>query len=189
MNLHPHITNWAPRLGFVTDLDENLKAHNEASEYEFQKISPDFFLCEHGDNAYVIAEKGKTIGCSCPAMTFRKTHADGCKHIIAYAALQTSPTAPVSSETEALLQGAGWTGDPLHPPATPKQEKKKLPNIKDPARKPGKQAPSRADRHERYQSMTPEQIIAGMSDAELASCAKRGAEMAIDEQERRKGSA
>ncbi len=187
MNLHPLSTNWAPSLGFVLDADAYLKAQQEASEYEYQKISPGFFLCKHGDNAYVIGDAGKTVGCSCPAMTFRKTHADGCKHISAFLRVQEPPD-PISPETETLLRDAGWTGDPLHPPAA-EPKKKKKPSAHNPAREPEKQATTRAQQHKQYESMTPEQIIAGMSDAELRRNAKKGAPMAIDELERREANA
>jgi len=53
--------------------------------------------------------------------------------------------------------------------------------IQAPARQPGNQAERLAARRARYKGMTPAEIIRNMPNAELARCAKRGAEMAIYE--------
>lgn len=62
---------------------------------------------------------------------------------------------------------------------------KQIPHVHDPARTATPQAAKRAERRARYESMTAEEIIRYMPDRELSRNARRGAIMAIAEQERR----
>lgn len=61
---------------------------------------------------------------------------------------------------------------------------KKIP-IHDPTRTTTPQAAARADRRKRYSSMTPEEILRETPDRELNRYVRRGAPLAIAEQERR----
>ena len=181
IKLEANITRLAPRLGFRYDVERDKKSREES--YRFEMISPGYYLCiTEDDKAYAISETQKTMGCACKDMTYRcKPPYDVCKHLIAFARLPDVPTAPLSPIYEQLLRAAGWTGSNLHPPT----KKKKLPNIHDPARKPGKQAATRAEQHKRYASMTPEEIIRETPQAKLETYATRGAPMAIKEVQRR----
>ena len=184
MTLHPIVTNFAPCIGYVCDIETYTKAAEEGGEYVFRKISPDFFLCEHGENAYVIAEniRQKMIGCSCEAMNYRKTPLDVCKHIIAFTK-QDMPIEPISEEQRHELEAAGWTGKTLRPPDPPK--KKRQTPLHDPERKPTERAATREERRKLYESMTAEEMCRIMPDAELRNNARRGGVAAIAELKRR----
>ena len=66
---------------------------------------------------------------------------------------------------------------------------KKIPHVHDPARTATPQAAQRAERRARYNRMTAEEIVRYMPDKELSRNARRGAPMAIAEQERRMNAA
>jgi hypothetical protein len=59
------------------------------------------------------------------------------------------------------------------------------PPLHDPARTPSPAAAQRAERRARYVRMTPAEIVAAMPPGELERNARRGAPLAITEQERR----
>ena len=201
MKLHGKVTRRAPRHGFVSDVDTNLKASQEGHEYEYQQISPGFFIVIHGEAAYVIEEGKKHIGCSCPDMTHRKTHQDGCKHLIAFNRRTKDATGTLTDEMADLLRKQGWTGDiVLIPPKetetkaktkaeakakTKAEAKAKKVPIHDPARTPGPGGEKRKDDKHRWDGMTPAQMCEAMSDTELRKNARKGGVAAIAEVARR----
>lgn len=186
MKLKANITRFAPRDGYICDAKKHDKAIEE--EYEFFFISPGYFLCttEEGD-AYAISEYMQKIGCGCEDMTYNCKGKEVCKHLIKFMLLKEMPDKEIKEDMAQLLKAAGWSGTPLTPPDRPenRRRKPKLPNIKDPARKPGKKAAERAERRAQYEKMTPQQIIEGMDRKELEQNARRGAPMAIAELARR----
>ena len=184
MKLHANITRFAPDDGYIMDVEKEQKASKE--RYGFRFISPGYYLCTHGENAYCISQYMRKIGCSCHDMTFSCTNKKVCKHLIQFMNLKDIPDKDITHEFRELLEAAGWSGTVLTPPDRPENRKRqKLPNIHDPARKPAPQAATRAEKMKRFESMTPEQIIAEMDGKELEQNARRGAPMAIAEVQRR----
>ncbi len=184
MNLHANIQRTAPAFETTSDLATDTAGAQE--EYDFRFISPAYFLCIHGENAYAISEYKKRIGCACEDMTYRcKPPRDACKHIRGFVRLQEYPTNPIDAGMIQLLKAAGWIGSKLHPPDLPKPAKKKLPNIKAPERKPQPQATTRAQKHAEYAGKSTEQIVRGMSNADVIKNAGRGGVACIAEKERR----
>lgn len=182
IRLDAHITRVAPRLGFCYTVARDKKAREES--YVFQMISPGFYLCVTATGkAYAISETQKSVGCACEDMTYRLKENDVCKHLIAFARLPDVPMAPLSPVYEQLLRAAGWTGERLHPPE-PKQEKKKLPPIHDPARQESSKAPARAAARTNGSRSTDE-IMAEMPLQKVKQNARRGASAAIAELEKR----
>ena len=194
MKLEATLTRTAPTLGYICDVATNTKAVAEADEYDWRMISPGYFLCIHGETAYVISEYARKISCACQHHRMRLKGDDVCKHLVAFMKLENLPSKPIDADMGQLLKAAGWIGRKLHPPALPKPGKKKLPNIPAPALKPAPTdaniatvpVATKADRMKRFDGMTPEQIIAEMDNATLKQNAGRGAPMAIAELERRK---
>jgi hypothetical protein len=189
MILEAKVTTFARRLGYVSDVERSRRAAEDGAKYRWEVIRPEHYVSIHGERAYVLIATAKTIGCACPDMSHRCRVGEVCKHVIMFSNLPELPTTPVSDEIAALLRAAGWTGSNEHlcPPtkAAQAQAPSRQPPIQDPERKPTTQAETRAERRERYGGMTPEEIIAGMSDKELKTNAARGAQMAIAELERR----
>ncbi len=184
MKLEANITRFAPNDGYICDVDKHRKATEE--DYDFRFISPGYYLCVHEGNEYAISEYNGKIGCACADMTYNCKGKEICKHLDKFMRLKELPTNPIDEGMIQLLEAAGWSGQKLTPPKIPEQRKrKKLPNIHDPARTPQPKAEERADRRKRYDSMTPEQIIAEMPSDELERNAHRGAPMAIAELARR----
>lgn len=184
MKLEANITRFAPSDGFICEVDKHRKATEE--NYDLRFISPGYYLCIHEGNAYAISDYKGKIGCACADMTFNCKGKEVCKHLEKFMRLKELPSNPIDDEMIQLLEAAGWSGQKLTPPARPAQQtRQRLPNIHDPARKPVKQAATRAEKRKRYEQMTPEQIIAEMGDKELESNANRGAPMAIAELARR----
>lgn len=184
MKLHPQIIGRAPRLGYTTDAATDKKAKEEGSNYEYQKINDGYYACISGANTYIIEVTNTTIGCSCPAMTHRKTehHLDACKHILALSELSITPQEPTTEETKKLLRWDGWIGeDIMIPPESYQSQARK----KQKKQKPEQRA-ARANDHERWKGMTPAQMCEAMDDKELAKNANRGGVAAIAEQEKRK---
>jgi len=186
MKLHANVVRFAPDDGYIMDVEKEQKASEE--RYEFRFISPGYYLCTHGENVYCISQYMRKIGCACDDMTFNCKEKLVCKHLIQFMNLKDHPDKDISEEMAQLLKAAGWSGKVLTPPDSPenRRQKPKLPNIKDPARKPLPQAATRAEKMKKYASMTPEQIIAEMDGEELKRNARRGAPMAIAEMARRK---
>jgi hypothetical protein len=179
MKLEANITRFAPRDGYICDVDKHRKATEE--DYDFRFISPGYYLCatEEG-NAYTISEYKGKIGCACADMTFNCKGKEVCKHLIAFMNLKDLPDKDISEDQTQLLKAAGWAGKKLSPPDRPEQRKKtKLPSVHDPDRKPTKQASTR------YEGMTPAEIIAEMPPDELERNARRGSALARIEVERR----
>jgi len=176
LKLEANITRLAPRLGFRCDVERDRKSREE--KYEWQMISPGFYLCISGNKAYAISETQKTMGCACEDMTYRcaPPH-DVCKHLIAFARLPDVPTSPLSPHLEQLIRAAGWTGERLHPP-TPRESKKKLPPTHDPARKAA-----------RNSSLSIAERVAAMDLQELTKNANKGGTACIAELERREAAA
>lgn len=185
MKLEANIVRFAPSNGFICDIEKHKKATEE--DYEFRFISPGYYLCKHKANAYAISTYMGKIGCACADMTFNCKEKSVCKHLEKFMRLKDLPDRDISKEDRQILKAAGWAGSTLTPPDRPEQRniRTRLPNIHDPARKPGKQAATRAEKIKRYESMTPEQIIAEMPAGELEKNARRGAPMAIAELTRR----
>lgn len=194
MKLESTISRTAPTLGFILDVETSDRAVAEAGEYDWRQISPGYFLCIHEENAYVISEYMKKVGCSCADMSFRKKGKEACKHAAAFMALpDISGLKGVDVGMEQLLRAAGWTGTILQPPKRPEQARRsmsgssrqRIPNIHDPDRKPGKKAATRAEKTEMYESMTPEEIMRNTSEKDLEIYAKKGAPLARKELQRR----
>jgi len=184
MKLEANVTRFAPNDGYIMDADKQRKAAEE--HYEFSFISPGWYLCVSGDHAYAISEYMQKIGCGCADMRMRCKGKEVCKHLIQFMNLPNLPDKDITHEFRELLEAAGWSGTVLTPPDRPENRKRqKLPNIHDPARKPGKQAATRAEKMKRFESMTPEQIVAEMDEKTLEQNARRGAPMAIAEVQRR----
>ena len=189
MKLHANVTRFAPNDGYIVDVETQRKATEE--EYEFFGISPGWFLCVNGDNAYAISEYMQKIGCGCEHMTYRCKEKEVCKHLTKFMSLDDTQFGDISEEMAELLQAAGWSGTPLTPPDRPenRSKKPKLPNIHDPERKPAPQAAQRAKVKKEYEGRTAEQIVQGMDTKELERNARRGGLMAIAEVQRRKAEA
>lgn len=186
MKLKTEMTRFAPRDGYICDVEKERKATSEV--YGYFLISPGYFLCVNGEKAYTISEYRQMISCACADMTFRCKGSEVCKHLIQFMMLKNPHDLPEISEDMAqLLIASGWSGTPLTPPDRPenRRHRPRLPNIHDPARKPVPQATTRAEKRKRYESMTPAQIIAEMDDKELERNAHKGAPMAIAEMSRR----
>lgn len=184
MNLHATITRTAPAFETTSDLATETAGAQE--EYDFRFISPGYFLCIHGDNAYAISEYKKRIGCACEDMTYRcKPPRDACKHIRGFVRLQEYPTNPIDAGMIQLLKAAGWIGSKLHPPDLPRK-KKQLPNIKDPERSPQPQATTRAQKHAEYAGKSTDEIVRGMSNGDVIRNASKGGVACVAELERRK---
>lgn len=183
MKLFATITRTAPSLGFICDVTRHDKAIAEAEDYDFRMISPGYYLCIHGVNAYVMSAYLAKTGCACYDMTYHCKGKEACKHVQIFGTLNNLPSTPIDEDMEQLLKAAGWTGRKLHPPAQAK--KPKLPNIHDPARKPQPQAASRADQRKTYASMTSEEILRETPQKKLETYARRGAPLAIAEVQRR----
>jgi len=185
MKLESNVTRFAPNNGYIIDVEKERKAAEEHYEYFF--ISPGWYLCVSEGNAYVISEYLLKIGCACADMTYNCKGKEICKHLIHFMNRENLPDRNISEEMVQLLQAAGWSGKVLTPPDRPenRRRKPKLPNVHDPARKPGWQAATRAERMKRYASMTPKQIVAEMDGKELERNARRGAPLAITELQRR----
>ena len=187
MKLKAEMTRFAPRDGYICDVEKERKATSEV--YGYFLISPRYFLCVNGKKAYTISEYMQKISCACEDMTFRCQEKEVCKHLIQFMLLENPHDLPEISEDMAqLLIAAGWSGTPLTPPDRPenRRHRPRLPNIHDPARAPQPQADTRAERHKKYESMTPPQIIAEMGDKELERNARKGGPLAIAEMNRRK---
>lgn len=185
MKLEANITRFAPRDGYICEAARHDKAIAEAEDYDFRFISPGYFLCIHGENAYTMSEYRGKVGCACADMTYRCKGKEICKHGQIFLSLDDYPTNPIDEAMAQLLKAAGWIGARLHPPDLPKKAKKKLPNIHDPARKPQPQAAQRHEQMKRYETMTPEEIIRETPQEKLETYARRGAPMAIVEVQRR----
>lgn len=213
LNIKPFVSNVALRAGMVSDIDTSVASRQEAGAYNYRIIAPGFFLCIHGDNGYVISESMKTIGCSCPDMTFRKTHQDVCKHILAFASLDYPVADSIDTEMVKLLMQGGWTevGSILCPPRgerkggkAPEPPKSKAwvphanakvqePPAKAEVEKPeAKKADAQPDRRQqrnaqdKWKGMTPAEMCQSMDDKELRANARRGGVAAIAEMKRRK---
>ena len=188
MKLHANVTRFAPNDGYICDVEKERKANEE--HYEFSFISPGWFLCVSGKNAYTISEYMGKITCSCYDMQKRCKGKEVCKHLIQFMNLQVLPDQDISTEFRELLEAAGWSGTVLKPPDRPEnRQRQKLPNIQDPARKPAPQAAQRAKVKKEYEGRTAEQIVQGMDTKELERNARRGGLMAIAEVQRRKAEA
>lgn len=187
MRLEANITRSAPTLGFICDVKRHDKAIAEAEDYDFRMISPGYYLCIHGENAYAMSAYLKKAGCACADMTFRCKGNEACKHIQIFCTLNDLPTKPIDDGMRQLLTAAGWSGETLTPPDHPstRHQKRGRPNAHDPARKPQPQAASRAEQKQSYAGKTPEQIIRATPIADLKKFAGRGAPMAIAELRRR----
>lgn len=185
MKLEATLTRTAPTLGYICDAATNDRAIAEANEYDWRMISPGFYLCIHGERAYVVSEHLKRIACACQHHRMRLKGDDVCKHLVAFMELRDLPSKPIDADMGQLLKAAGWIGRKLHPPALPKPGKKKPPNVHDHARKPVPQAATRATSKTKYESMTTEQILRSMDDTELRRNASKGGTAAIAELERR----
>jgi hypothetical protein len=184
MKLEAYVTRFAPNDGYITDIKKERKAAEE--HYEFSFISPGWFLCVSGENAYAISEYNNKIGCACADMRMRCKGKEVCKHLIQFMNLENLPDKDISEDMAQLLKAAGWSGKTLTPPDRPETRKRqKLPNIKDPARKPAPQAAQREKAKKAYKGMTPEQIIKETPQAKLETYARRGAPLAITELTRR----
>jgi hypothetical protein len=185
MKLEANVTRFAPNDGYIMDIKKERKAAEE--HYEFSFISPGWFLCiTESGNAYTISQYMQKIGCACADMRMRCKGKEVCKHLIQFMNLENLPDKDISEEMAQLLQAAGWSGKTLTPPDRPENRKRqKLPNIKDPARKPAPQAAQREKSKEAYKGMTPEQIIKETPQAKLETYARRGAPLAIAELTRR----
>ena len=184
MKLHANVTRFAPNDGYIMDAEKEKKAREE--HYELFFISPGWFLCISGENAYCISQYMQKIGCSCYDMRMRCKGKEVCKHLIQFMNLKDLPDKDISGEFRELLEAAGWSGTVLKPPDRPEnRQRQKLPNIKDPARKPAPQAAQRTEKKKTYAGMTAEQIVQGMDIKELERNARRGAPMAIAEVQRR----
>jgi len=186
MKLESEMTRFAPRDGYICDVEKERKATSEV--YEYFLISPGYFLCISEGKAYTISEYMQKISCSCADMTFRCKEKEVCKHLIQFMMLKNPHDLPEIHEDMAqLLKAAGWSGSVLTPPDRPETRKRKpkLPNIHDPDRKTQPQATTRAEKHKKYTSMTPEQIIAEMGGKELERNARKGGVLAIAELARR----
>ncbi len=196
MKLEANITRTAPTLGFVLDVATSDRVAAEADGYDYRQISPGYFLCiPDAEHAYVISEYLKRVGCSCADMRLRKKDREVCKHAAAFMALlDISTLKGIDQDMEQLLRAAGWTGKILQPPKRQEQArrsmvgeapKRRLPSVHDPDRKPTKQAATRAEKMQRYEGMTPEQIIRETPQEKLETYARRGAPLAKAEVERR----
>jgi len=174
VKLHTDIVRRAPRLGSVSEVATDRKATDKGSEYKWWKIVLGQYVCEHGENAYKIEDDGKTISCACENMTYRCRPGETCEHIVAYLKLRSPPTTAPVGELKRLLQDAGMLGDQPQPPAKA-----------EPERTPTPQAETRAERQERYEGMTAEEIVRGMDNAELKRNANNGGLAAIAELKRR----
>ncbi|MEA3382759.1 MAG: hypothetical protein U9Q87_18170, partial [Pseudomonadota bacterium] len=184
MKLHANITRTAPFMEITLDPKTLEESIAEAKDYDFYFISPGYYLCVHGNNAYAISEYKKRVGCACPDMTYRcKPPRDSCKHLRVFCSLEDLPSKPATPEMAELLKAAGWIGKPLHPPEMQKRSKKKPP--KDPDRKPQPQAPTRAQKMQSYAGKTTEEIVRSMPLPELQRNAKRGGVACVAELERR----
>ncbi len=190
MNVSGDITSFAPKEGYICDAKKHKKAFTE--KYDFRLVSPGYFLCVNGDNAYAISEYAGKVGCGCEDMTYRCPGDEVCKHLIAFLNLDEYPLKPIDDEHRNALKAAGWTGTKLHPPknvqATKQdvpEQKRKQPNIHDPERKPTQKANKRAETKQNYAGKTAEQMVRAMSDKELARNAKKGGVAAIAEVKRR----
>ena len=186
MKLYSTITRTVPVLGFVCDIETERKARAEEEDYDFRLISPGYFLGIHDETAYVISEYLQRFGCACQNMTYRLKGNDACKHINAFYALEDYPLNPIDADMAQLLKAAGWIGSKLHPPDLPKPaKKKKLPHAKSPERKPQPQAATRAQKHDEFAGKTTEQIVRGMSNADVIRNAGRGGVACVAEKKRR----
>lgn len=185
MELFSNVTRFAPNDGFICDVDTHRKASEE--EYDFRFISPSYYLCiTESGNAYVISEYKNKIGCACQDMTFNRKGKEVCKHLEKFMRLKDLSLPDISEDMAQLMKAAGWSGSVLTPPDRPENRKRqKLPNIKEPTRKPAPQAATRQERKKTYEGMTPEQIIKETPQAKLETYARRGAPLAIAELTRR----
>jgi len=186
MKLRAEMTRYAPRDGYIMDIEKQRKSTEE--EYEFFFISPGYYLGVSGANAYTISEHMQKISCACEDMTFGCKGKEVCKHLIKFLMLENPQELPgIREDMAQLLIASGWSGVPLTPPDRPenRRHRPRLPNIQDPARQPVPKATERAERRAQYEKMTPEEIIQGMGATELEQNAKRGAPMAIAELARR----
>ena len=186
MNLHANIQRTAPAFETTTDVPTDAIAAQEAADYDYRFISPGYFLCVHGKEAYAMSQLKKRVGCACPDMTYRCAPPRMvCKHIRNFVALKEYPTNPIDAGMAQLLKAAGWIGSKLHPPDLPKPTKKKLPHAKSPERKPQPQAATRAQKHDEFAGKTTEQIVRGMSNADVIKNAAKGGVACIAEKKRR----
>ena len=186
MKLKAEMTRFAPRDGYICDVEKERKATSE--EYENFLISPGYFLCVNGKKAYTISEYMQKISCACEDMTFRCQGNEVCKHLIQFMMLENPHDLPEIGEDMAqLLIAAGWSGTPLTPPDRPenRRHKPRLPNIHDPARKPAKQAAKREASKKPYDGKTAEDIVREMDGKELERNARKGGVLAITEMNRR----
>lgn len=186
MKLEAVMTRFAPRDGYICDIEKQRKAETEV--YEYFLISPGYYLCKNEGNAYTISEYMQKISCSCADMTFRCTGKEVCKHLIQFMMLKNPQDLPgIREDMAQLLHAAGWSGKVLTPPDRPENRRKrpKLPNIHDPERKPVPKAAARAEKRDAYEKMTPDEIIRGMGAKELERNARKGGVMAIAELNRR----
>jgi len=194
MKLEATLTRTAPAFGYICDAATNDRAFAEVDEYDWRMISPGYYICIHGERAYVVSEHLKRIACACQHHRMRLKGDDVCKHLVAFMELRDLPSKPIDEGMGQLLKATGWIGRKLHPPALPKPGKKKLPNTPAPALKPAptiRKSPivpvaTKAERRNKFDGMTPEQIIAEMDNATLKQNAGRGAPMALAELDRRK---
>lgn len=201
MILHPIVSQRAPRLCPVSDVETSAKARAEGSEYAWYVISPGYYACVHNDQIYTIEETAETIGCSCPKMTFRnqKDHNDVCKHVLAFRVLAEPPATPLTEPLKKAFRFEGYIGETfLIPPSAyqrqgTKKKAKPTPKPKPtPETKPETKATECQERthtQDRWKGMSPAQMCQAMSDAELRKNARRGGVAAIAEVERRKAEA
>ena len=186
MKLEAVMTRFAPRDGYICDVEKHEKAVNE--EYEFFMISPGYYLCKSDGKAYTISEYMQKISCACGDMTFRCKEKEVCKHLIKFMLLPNPQDLPnIPEDMAQLLKAAGWSGRVLTPPDRPenRRERPRLPNIHDPERKPVPKAAERAERRSAYEKMTPEEIVRGMDSKELERNARKGGVLAVAELQRR----
>ena len=188
MKLHANVTRFAPDDGYIMDAEKEKKAREE--HYELFFISPGWFLCISGENAYCISQYMQKIGCSCYDMRMRCKGKEVCKHLIQFMNQKDLPDKDISGEFRELLEEEGWSGTVLKPPDRPEnRQRQKLPNIKDPARKPAPQATQRAKVKNEYEGRTAEQIVQGMNLKELERNARKGGVAAQAELSRREAEA
>ena len=184
MKLEANVKRYAPKDGYIYDAKKERKAIEE--EYEYWFISPENYLCVSGNTAYAISVNIKDIGCGCADMTNNCKGKEICKHLIGLMRLKNLPDKEISEDMAQLLRAAGWSGTQLTPPDRSTNRRiPPTPNVQDPTPTATPRAETKAERREKYEKMTPEEIIKGMDKNELVRNASKGAPMAIAELERR----
>lgn len=114
------VTRYVKRVYARTPPETLKKASDECDTYTFQKAGANHYACVHGDNAYVIIERGDEVGCSCGDMTYHCQGNEICKHLTTFLRRSRVPTAKLGKEIVRDLITAGWVGanGELHPPET-----------------------------------------------------------------------